>query len=168
MSVVLTPFENISLVEFLCINRSLSLFFLSQFESASSAFDSIPKPYLSLSLCYCFVSSIRFSFTTMRKGTKRKTKHTEPNHAAPPPPEAAAPLPPSEEINDQPPKPPRAKRVRRVKPESEPEYFEDKRNLVSYCYDSLIGFLFVFLHFVLIQFWDCAGRFVEADIPCWN
>ncbi|XP_057420317.1 protein HEAT INTOLERANT 4-like [Lotus japonicus] len=62
----------------------------------------------------------------MRKGTKRKTKHTEPNHA---PPEAAAAAPPSEEINDQPPKPPRAKRVRRVKPESEPEYFEDKRNL---------------------------------------
>ncbi|XP_061344421.1 protein HEAT INTOLERANT 4-like [Gastrolobium bilobum] len=55
----------------------------------------------------------------MRKGAKRKTKHEEE-----PKPDAAT---ASQENKDQPPS--RAKRVKASKPESEPEYFEDKRNL---------------------------------------
>ncbi|KAJ1412880.1 hypothetical protein SESBI_20028 [Sesbania bispinosa] len=66
-----------------------------------------------------------------RKGTKRKTKHDEepkPNV------DAEAEATSSQENKTQPtedkaPKPSRAKRAKTSKPESEPEYFEDKRNL---------------------------------------
>lgn len=69
----------------------------------------------------------------MRKGTKRKTKHTEE-----PKPDAAAATETatataSEENKNKATEaaPSRPKRAKTSKPQSEPEYFEDKRNLVS-------------------------------------
>lgn len=53
----------------------------------------------------------------MRKGTKRKATRKEEDKPAEPKPEKS---------------PPRAKRTKLPKPESEPEYFEDKRNMVFY------------------------------------
>jgi len=54
----------------------------------------------------------------MRKGTKRKAKQQQ-----------EAKQDAAEENNTKP--QPRAKRAKTSKPQSEPEYFEDKRNLVS-------------------------------------
>ena len=53
----------------------------------------------------------------MRKGTKRKAARKEEDKPAEPKPDKA---------------PSRAKRTKLPKPESEPEYFEDKRNMVFY------------------------------------
>lgn len=66
----------------------------------------------------------------MRKGAKRKTaKHTE---EPKPDVEEAPTVTASQENEIQPTKAPsRAKRQKTSKPQSEPEYFEDKRNLVS-------------------------------------
>ncbi|GAU19726.1 hypothetical protein TSUD_78520 [Trifolium subterraneum] len=63
----------------------------------------------------------------MRKGAKRKTKHAEqqPKPDSEPTPTATA----SSQENDNQITKPKPKRQRTSKPQSEPEYFEDKRNL---------------------------------------
>jgi hypothetical protein len=65
----------------------------------------------------------------MRKGAKRKTKHAEESKPdSEPTPTATA---SSQENDNQITKPqPKPKRQKTSKPQSEPEYFEDKRNLV--------------------------------------
>ena len=67
----------------------------------------------------------------MRREAKRKTKQSqEAKHGAP---------------EDKKPKvQPRAKRAKTSKPQSEPEYFEDKRNLVSLINTSPLLFSFLF------------------------
>lgn len=65
----------------------------------------------------------------MRKGAKRKTKHAEDSK---PDSELATATDSSQENQNKTTKPPpKAKRLKTSKPQSEPEYFEDKRNLVS-------------------------------------
>ena len=69
----------------------------------------------------------------MRRGAKRKTKQgQEAIHDAP--------------EDNKPKAQPRAKRAKTSKPQSEPKYFEDKRNLVSLINTSpsLLSFLFQF------------------------
>lgn len=61
----------------------------------------------------------------MRKGAKRKRSQKE-EEAAP----APAPAPDNHKTTESTKPPTRAKRVKASKPESEPEYFEDQRNLV--------------------------------------
>ncbi|KAJ6378221.1 hypothetical protein OIU78_028460 [Salix suchowensis] len=62
----------------------------------------------------------------MRKGAKRKRSQKE-EEAAPAP--APAPAPDNHKTTESTKPPTRAKRVKASKPESEPEYFEDQRNL---------------------------------------
>jgi hypothetical protein len=57
----------------------------------------------------------------MRKGAKRKRSQKE---------EEAVPAPDNHKTTESTKPPTRAKRVKASKPEPEPEYFEDQRNLV--------------------------------------
>lgn len=63
----------------------------------------------------------------MAKGAKRKTKHTEDSKPDSEPTATGSSQENGNQIIKAPPKP---KRVKTTKPQSEPEYFEDKRNLV--------------------------------------
>lgn len=87
----------------------------------------------------------------MRKGAKRKTKHTDDSQPD------SQPVASSQENENKITKP-KAKRLKTSKPHSEPEYFEDKRNLVrystlNYIVNVIIVFLYVFikLNFVIIR-----------------
>lgn len=66
----------------------------------------------------------------MAKGAKRKTKQTEDSKPDSEPATATGSSQENESQNQITKAPPKAKRVKTSKPQSEPEYFEDKRNLV--------------------------------------
>lgn len=81
--------------------------------------------------------------STMRRGAKRKTKQgQEAKHDAP--------------EDNKPKAQPRAKRAKTSKPQSEPEYFEDKRNLVSLINTSPSPFNFLIS--IRTVFFNCMRR----------
>lgn len=135
---------HINHLPFLSLKKTLSLSL--KFESGSTAFR--PKPYfsrsrfflyLSLSICFWFFVLLFFfsELPTMRKGAKRKTSHKEETNSA------------QDNNNHKDSKKAitRAKRVKASKPQTEPEYFEDKRNLVCICICIYCTFLQCFFAF---------------------
>lgn len=98
---------------------------------------------------FCFLS-LRLTFSNsnsdantiaMRKGAKRKTKHTDDSQPD------SQPVASSQENENKITKP-KAKRLKTSKPHSEPEYFEDKRNLVRYStLNYIVNVIIVFLCF---------------------
>ena len=119
----------------IAFQKNVSLYF----ESGSSAFYSAFTQTLFLSLFLpCLVSA-----STMRRGAKRKTKQDqEAKHVA------------AEDNKTE--AQPRAKRAKTSKPQSEPEYFEDKRNLVSLINTSPSPFNFLIS--IRTVFFNCMRR----------